>query len=102
MIYEHRTYSIPPLMVDEFIQRFGEIPVKLFAKHGAKTVGVWLTDVGPGPEVVYILAFEDLAHRDRFWQALFQDSEFQESKQSTRVASFNAKILRPLPYSPLQ
>ena len=102
MIYELRHYTIQQGKMNEFVQRFGEIPMKLFEKYGAKVVGVWQTRIGPGPEVVYILAFDDLAHREKVFDAMYQDEEFLKYAPTAEVASFTIRIVRPLPYSPLQ
>ncbi len=102
MIYELRHYAIHPGKMSEFSKRFEETPMKLLEKYGAKVIGVWQTRIGPGPEVVYILAFNDLAHREKVLDAMYQDDEFLKYMPNAQVASYNIRILRPLSFSPLK
>lgn len=103
MVYEHRTYYLLPGKMQEFLEAFSQTPAKLFEKHGAKLVGFWTTVIGQSNEVIYLLAFRDLAHRERFWEELGQDSEMQQYRQGgVRVEKIVSKILRPSAFSPLQ
>jgi hypothetical protein len=104
MIYEHRTYTILPGKTAEFVEAFGRIPAPLFEKYGAKIIGVWTTDIGGASnEVVYILAFQDLAQREQVFQQFRADPEYQNyRKEGVRVESIASKILRPTDYSALQ
>ena len=102
MIYEHRTYTILPGKMEEYVETFGKIIVPLFEKHGAKLVGVWQTEIGQSNEFVYILGFQDLNDRDRFFKSIRQDEEFNKYRQSgLRVAYTTSKIIKPTSYSPL-
>jgi hypothetical protein len=54
-----------------------------------------------------MLAFDDMAHRDRAWAAFAADQErlaaFAETeKNGLLVARVENKIMRPTAYSPLQ
>ena len=66
-------------------RRFAEITMKLFAKHGIRVVGFWETVIGQSDELVYICAFDDLAHRQRAWSAFLGDPEWQAAKKSTEA-----------------
>ena len=46
MIYEHRTYVIPPGKMDAILARFRDDTFRLFEKHGIGVVGFWTTDIG--------------------------------------------------------
>lgn len=104
MIYEHRTYTILPGKTAEFVEGFGRVPAPLFEKYGAKVVGVWTTDLGGlSNEVVYILAFHDLAQREQVFQQLRDTPAFQSYvREGVLVASVASKILRPTNYSALK
>ena len=103
MIYEHRTHNILPGKMPEFVEAFGDIIVPLFDKHGAKLIGAWQTAIGQSNEFVYILGFEDLNERERFWSVLPQDEQFRTYIQGgIRVAFIISKILRPISCSPLK
>jgi len=102
VIYEHRSYTLLPGRKPEFIESFGKL-MPLFEKYGAKVVGVWETDVGESNEVIYILAFENFAQREDFWEKFRQDEVFLEYRQQgPRTVNVTNKILRPTEYSPLK
>lgn len=103
MIYEHRTYYLLPGKLQEFVEAFAETPAKVFEKHGAKLVGFWTTDIGQNNEVIYILAFNDMAHRDRVWQQVREDQDMIRYRQAgVRVEKIVNKIIRPSAFSPLK
>jgi hypothetical protein len=54
-----------------------------------------------------MLAFEDLGHYQRAWDAFIADPAWQEAKRLTEVGGplvnvASSKILEPTDYSPLQ
>ena len=105
MIYEHRFYYILPGKLPEFLDAFAKTPLKVFARHGAKMVGFWTPVLGQSNEIIYILSFEDLAHRERVWAQIDSDPEMQqyrrESLEHPKVEKIMSKILRPSAFSPL-
>ncbi|MCZ6680868.1 MAG: NIPSNAP family protein [Candidatus Poribacteria bacterium] len=109
MIYELRTYQVVPGRMKELNDRFANITVRLFEKHGMKVVGFWETAIGEATttELIYMLAFEDLGHYQRAWDAFIADPEWQEAKQRTEVNGplvnvAGSKIIEPTDYSPMQ
>ena len=52
-----------------------------------KVIGFWETAIGEATttELVYILAFEDLGHYQRAWDAFIADPEWQAAKRLTEV-----------------
>ena len=107
MIYEYRAYYAAPGRMPDIQKRFNDVTMKLFAKHGIKVVGFWDTIVGESNELVYICAYDDLAARQRAWDAFVVDPEWQEAKKQSEmngplVERFVNKIFRPTPFSPLQ
>ena len=62
MIYELRTYQVVPGKMKNLNDRFANITVPLFEKHGMKVIGFWETAIGEATttELIYMLAFEDL------------------------------------------
>ena len=107
MMYEYRAYYVMPGKMPALHERFSKVTMSLFKRHGMQVVGFCETVIGESNELVYILAFEDLAHRERAWQAFFADPEWQEAK---RVSEANGplierivnKIWKPTPYSPIR
>ncbi|MDA0987982.1 MAG: NIPSNAP family protein [Chloroflexi bacterium] len=107
MIYEIRTYEAMPGKIQALNQRFANITMKYFEKHGLKAVGFWTEDVGTSNTLVYMLAFDDMAQRERAWSAFRADGErlelFAETEsQGQLVARITNRILKPTDYSPLQ
>ncbi len=107
MIYELRTYEAMPGKMQALNQRFANITMKYFEKHGLNTVGFWTEQIGTSNTLVYMLAFDDLGHMEKAWNAFRFDSErlhlFAETEQEgPLVARVTNRILKPTDYSPLQ
>ncbi len=71
MIYEIRTYTIPPGKVPEYYEKFGEI----FEKRQAVTrmVGMFHTEVGDLNRIMHIWEYESAAHREETRKAVAQN-----------------------------
>lgn len=108
MIYELRIYEAMPGKMAALQQRFADHTVRLFEKHGMKVIGFWTNYVGgPSNQLIYMLAYEDLAERERCWAAFAADPEWQKAREeSERDGPLTARImssfLRPTRFSPLQ
>ena len=107
MIYELRTYDAMPGKLPALHDRFANTTVRLFEKHGIRVVGFWTEDVGTSNTLVYMLAFDDMAQRDRAWTAFRADDEraraFAETeREGPLVVRVTNRILKPTAYSPLQ
>jgi hypothetical protein len=107
MIYELRIYDAMPGKLPALNDRFAKITGGYFEKHGIKQVGYWTDVVGISGRLTYMLAFDDLAHREKAWASFAADAErlkaFAETeKDGLLVARVENKIMRPTAYSPLQ
>lgn len=108
MIYEERVYKIMPGRMPDIIKRFQEHAVRLFERHGIKLVGFWQPVIGPSfNEIYYLVAYEDLEHRERAWTAFINDPEWirvraETEKNGPLVADISNRILKPAAFSPLQ
>ena len=77
MIYERRVCIVQHVHEQPFKDRVHSwLPVA--EKYGAKVVcGVFQAEIGGREaEIYYILAFEDLAHRERVYKSVRQDPDF--------------------------
>lgn len=106
MIYEYRAYYVMPGQMASLHERFAKVTMPLFKRHGMRVVGFWETIIGESNELVYILAFDDVAHRERAWQAFYADPEWQEARRISEangplVERIVNKIWKPTPYSPI-
>jgi hypothetical protein len=108
MLYELRTYSAMPGRLPDLHKRFAEITLGYFKKHGIQVVGFWTNELGgASDQLIYMLAYDSLADRERKWGAFLSDPErlaqFAETeKQGPLVRRLTAQMLRPTPYSPMR
>jgi hypothetical protein len=107
MLYEWRVYEVAPGKIGALNSRFQNITLKLFDKHGIKAVGFWEAVIGTSNVLYYMLVWENMAHREKVWNAFMADPEWISAKQETekdgaltiRVANC---LLKPTPYSPMK
>jgi hypothetical protein len=107
MIYEYRAYYVMPGRMPDLQRRFADVTMKMFKKHGISVVGFWETVIGESNELVYICAYDDLAHRERAWKTFMADPEWLAARKTTEangplVERIVNKIWRPTQFSPLQ
>jgi hypothetical protein len=107
MIYELRIYDAMPGKLPALNDRFANITMGYFEKHGIKQIGYWTDVIGVSGRLTYIVAFEDIAARDKAWASFGTDTEriaaFAETeKNGPLVARVENKIMRPTAYSPMQ
>lgn len=78
MIYELRTYQVVPGKMAELNARFREITTGLFEKRGMIIIGFWETAIGDATttELIYMLAFDNLADYEQAWNAFIDDTEW--------------------------
>ena len=105
MIYELRVYKCVPGRLPALINRFANITLKLWDKHGIKQAGFWTTLVGESNlELYYLLAWESLADRDKKWSAFQADPEWLAKRAETEkdgpiVANVANQLLTPTAFS---
>jgi hypothetical protein len=107
MIYELRVYEVVPGKLPALNERFAKVAMGYFKKYGLKVVGFWTDEVGVSNRLTYLLAFDDMAQRDKAWADLRADEErgkiFAETeKDGPLVARITNTIMRPTSYSPMQ
>ncbi len=107
MIYELRIYEVVPGRMPAMHARFQNHTLGFFQKHGIKVIGFWETVVGTSNVLNYLVAFDDLAHRERAWSAFMADREWQRVRDESQrdgpiVARIRNEIWQPTPYSPLK
>lgn len=86
MIYELRIYRAMPGRMPALLSRFREDTLRIFERHGIRSIAYWTNAIGGrNDELWYILAFDDLAHRDRAWAEFRADVEWQQVAASTQA-----------------
>jgi hypothetical protein len=107
VIHELRIYEAVPGKLPNLNKRFETITLKLWERHGIRQAGFWTADIGTSNELIYLLEWEDLAERERKWNAFQTDPEWLEKRAQTEaegpiVARVRNSILRPTSYSKIQ
>lgn len=107
MIYELRVYEVVPGRMPALHARFQNHTMGFFRKHGIKVIGFWEAVIGTSNCLNYLLAFDNLAHRERVWTAFVSDPDWQRVREESQrdgqiVARIRNEIWQPTPYSPLQ
>ena len=107
MIYELRSYIAMPGKLPALSARFRDHTLALFEKHGIKNVGYWTNMIGGrNDELLYMIAFEDLAARDKAWASFQADPDWQAARADSEkdgliLHHLESRILSPTKYSPL-
>jgi hypothetical protein len=105
MIHELRIYHCVPGRLPALNKRFETITLKMWEKHGIRQAGFWTVLIGESNhDLYYLLEWEDLAERDKKWNAFQADPEWQEARAETEkdgpiVGHLTNYILTPTPYS---
>src|SRR5277367_4358339 len=108
MLYEVRRYEAFGHNKGALYNRFADHTVGLFDRHGFRQVGYFDTVIGDGPELTYVLGWEDLNERQAAWEAFNVDPDWAEVRTRTTaehgllVAKTHSSIVKPLPFSKLQ
>lgn len=91
------------------INMFNTGEIKIFKRLGMQPVFCAETIVGARmPNLVYVLAFDSLAAREKLWQAFGADPEWQKLRSlagntdTENVSNISNSILRPLPFSDIR
>ena len=107
MIYELRIYEAVVGKMKQLSDRFANHSVDLFERHGITSIGHWTDEIGISNRLTYILAFDDLADREKKWAAFRKDPDWikvltESEKDGPLTARVTATIMRPTAYSPLK
>jgi hypothetical protein len=109
-IFELRTYESPTdTTLARKVKMFGDGEIAAFRRCGMLPVFFATTVMGRNlPSLTYMLAFDDLAARDKAWSAFGKDPGWQKLRATPGlsdaeiVSNITNAILRPLPFSPIR
>jgi hypothetical protein len=109
-IFELRTYEAPnDQALARKIKMFGDGEIEIFRHCGMITVFFAQTIVGSRmPNLTYMLAYDDLAAREKTWRAFSADPDWQKLRATPGlsdaeiVSNISNAILQPLPFSPIR
>ncbi len=105
MIHELRIYHCVPGKLPDLHNRFANITLKIWDRHGIRQAGFWTTIIGGSNQALYyLLEWESLAEREKKWDAFQADPEWIKARAETEkagaiVARVENHILAPTPYS---
>jgi hypothetical protein len=107
MIYELRTYTTAPGKLEQLHQRFREHTLRAFGRNGFEVIGFWEPVQADNRELVYLLAFPDLAAQKAAWDSMEVDPEWSVARAESKrngilVENVASRILQPTDYSPLK
>jgi len=110
MIYEMRIYVCAPGRIGALHNRFRTITNRKFAEYGIKVIGYWTDTYGQSNRLTYIVQYEDVADRERKWNAFIGDEEWNKARAASEapenggpiVAHVINTIMVPTDYSELQ
>src|ERR671937_2265592 len=100
MLYELRSYEVVPGRMPALHARFQNHTLGFFAKHGIKVVGFWEAAIGESNVLHYLLAWDDLGHRDRVWGTFLADPAWQRVREESQrdgpiIARIRNEIWQP-------
>jgi len=108
MIHELRIYHCMPGRIGDLNNRFANITLKIWEKHGIRQLGFWTVLIGPSNHVLYyLLEWDSLAERERIWNAFAADPEWIAARAKTEaqgaiVQRIENYMLTPTAYSKTQ
>jgi hypothetical protein len=109
-IFELRTYESPnDKTLARKVKMFGDGEIAAFRRSGMLPVFFGTAIVGRNlPNLSYMLAYDDLAAREKTWSAFGKDPGWQKLRATPGlsdpeiVSNISNAILRPLPFSPIR
>jgi len=109
-VFELRMYeSNNSFTLSRKIKMFNEGEIGIFKRLGMRPVFYGETLIGARmPNLVYMLSFDNLAAREKLWQAFGADPEWQKLRvqpgfsDAENVSNISNSILRPLPFSDIR
>ena len=105
MIYELRVYRCLPGRLPALLKRFETTTLAIWERHGIRPAGFWTTLVGESNhELLYMIAWESMAERERVWSAFMADPEWIEKRAESEkdgpiVATIRNEFLAPTSFS---
>ena len=108
-VFEIRTYTTPPGKLDALKARFRDHTIKLFNKHGMKSIGYWIPQDAPLKDntLIYILAHASREAAKKNWAAFRADPEWVKAKAESEkdgqlVEKVESVFVDPTDFSPIK
>ena len=108
-VYEMRTYTAPDGKLPNLQARFRDHTIRIFNKHGMKSVGYWVPQDAPTRDntLIYIISHDSREQAKKNWADFQADPEWKkvaaESQVDGRILSGVVSVfLDPTDYSPIK
>jgi hypothetical protein len=94
--YELRTYTTLPGRLPALNKRFADHTIRLFARHGIKSVSYWIPtdDAHKDNTLIYILSHDSQEAADKNWKEFQADPEWVKAREASEA---DGKILAKPP-----
>jgi hypothetical protein len=105
MIYEWRIYRCVPGRQPALLYRFENETLRIWERHGIRQAGFWTALIGKSSqEITYMLAWDNMAEREKPWGAFLADPEWpavvaQTEKDGQLVENISSQLLAPTAFS---
>jgi hypothetical protein len=95
-VYELRTYTTLPGRLPALNKRFADHTIRLFARHGIKSVAYWIPtdDARKDNTLIYILSHDSQEAADKNWKEFQADPEWIKAREASEA---DGKILAKPP-----
>ncbi len=108
-VFELRTYTTNEGKLPALEARFREHTMKLFVKHGIKSVAYWVPTDSPASQntLIYVVSFPDREAAKKAWAAFMNDPEWKKVQQESEVngklvAKVDSVFMEPTDFSPIK
>jgi hypothetical protein len=108
-VFELRIYTAAAGKIDALNQRFRDHTLRLFEKHGIKSIGYWTAiDEQHHGRLYYIVAYPDRESREKMLvNGIAKDPEFREAvarseKEGKLAEGVESVLMVPTDYSPIK
>lgn len=108
MLHELRIYTCVPGRLPDLVNRFANVTLKIWEKHGIRPIGFWTVLVGKNnQDLYYLLEWKDLAEREKIWNGFAADTEWHKARAETEkngpiVACIENAFLAPTAFSKIK
>ena len=105
MIYEQRIYHAMPGRMPDLLRRFEQVTLPIWQRLGIRQAGFWTPVIGgSNHDLIYLLAWDSMAERERKWAVFAADPEWLEKRAQTEqngplISSFDNAFLQPTAFS---
>ncbi len=102
MLYELRIYEIEPGRMGAIVDRFTNVTIGFFKKHGIKATLFLEPVIGTSNQLVYLVEWSSLAEREARWGAFASDpgwiaARAESEKDGQIVTRITNTILKEVP-----